>query len=411
MTRVHRQSTVAIAALALALLVAPAAHAATKYPTVSKVSPLKLGVGDTLTIRGKGFRSGKDKNTVVFRNKRGKTVFAKAGGASSTRISIVIPAKLMPYMESSGGAVKPTKFQIRVVAKKLGKKYTASSKSPTIGPVGSASSSKNSGSNGDCDGDGIINANETDRDNDYVNDPTETAQAHTDACDPDTDGDGVLDGYEFRSALEFNSTALPYPGKRPWPNPLDGTDANIDFDSDSLTLYEEYAAWSYSGRSVSPSLSYSDGTQNSTASVLSDDLKDVDSDGLDNYTETHGPMMGPGWWTAIYGVAANACGTAESAYPPGFGPPFAGTNFVDPDTDGDTRLDGADDEDQDGYSNAFESYRPGNWCSTYVSTTHPGSDPLARVQPFNPCKPTFSNKCHLHPPAGYYPDTEDWRSP
>jgi hypothetical protein len=33
------------------------------------------------------------------------------------------------------------------------------------------------------------------------------------------------------------------------------------------------------------------------------------------------------------------------------------------------------------------------------------------MQPFNPCKPTYSGYCHDHPPMGYYPSNEDWQSP
>lgn len=417
MKRVHRHLALTVAALIAALLAVPVAQGATKYPTVSKVTPLKVGVGDTLTIQGKGFRSGKNKNTVVFRSTKGKTVFAKAGAASSTRIQIVIPPKLMPFMEAGDGTVKPTKFRIRVVSGKLGKKYTSNSKSPTIGPVGTGSktatgSSANAGSNGDCDGDGIVNSHETDRDNDFINDTTEAAESHTDICDPDTDGDGVMDGYEYRSARDYNALATFYPAKLPYPNPLDGTDANVDFDGDSLTLYEEYMAWTYTGRPTSPSLSYSDGTQNSQGSGITDDRKDVDTDGLDNYNETHGPMSGPAWWNAVYGQSEhNACHAQESAYP---GVPYRGSNFVDPDTDGDAVLDGPDDVDHDGYSNAFESYRPSDWCSTYQSTApahYDGTNPVARVQPFNPCKPTYSEKCHIHEPVGYYHAGEDWESP
>ena len=40
---------------------------------------------------------------------------------------------------------------------------------------------------------------------------------------------------------------LPYPGKRPYPNPLDPTDANIDYDGDGLTLSEEYRLWATPG--------------------------------------------------------------------------------------------------------------------------------------------------------------------
>ena len=48
-----------------------------------------------------------------------------------------------------------------------------------------------------------------------------------DSCKADTDGDGVPDGYEYWSARDLNddeyqepNTYLPYPGKRPYPNPL-----------------------------------------------------------------------------------------------------------------------------------------------------------------------------------------------
>ena len=85
----------------------------------------------------------------------------------------------------------------------------------------------------------------------------------------------MSDGYEYRSALDLNddehqaapNTNLPYPGKRPYPNPLDEEDANTDFDGDSLTLAEEYKLWGYTIAQGSPAslgaLTYSDGTQHS----------------------------------------------------------------------------------------------------------------------------------------------------
>ena len=61
---------------------------------------------------------------------------------------------------------------------------------------------------------------------------------------------------------------LPYPGKRPYPNPL-FADANVDYDGDSLTLAEEQSLWRYTytvngsaTRSLEP-LSYSDGNKHS----------------------------------------------------------------------------------------------------------------------------------------------------
>jgi len=111
--------------------------------------------------------------------------------------------------------------------------------------------------------------------------------------------------------------------------------------------------------------------------------------------------MTPTWW------ALSFTDPKESVYP---GRTFEATSFVEADTDGDTIPDGADDEDHDGFTNAFEVGRPRNWRTTYVSTSHPGTDARARVNPFNPCKPFYSSTCHRYPPFGYY-EGEDWESP
>jgi hypothetical protein len=197
-------------------------------------------------------------------------------------------------------------------------------------------------------------------------------------------------------------------------------------------------------------LTYSDGTQFTGGKTLatgtlawldtdgdgylSDDEKDVDQDYLTNFEETHGPLSGPNWWNQWIAEDRNKCNSSyiESEYP---GPKYEGLDFTNPDTDGDGVVDGRDDTDHDGYSNWFEAWRPGmvaarasqstgvfsgHWCQTYVSTAHSG-DPapaatptvnaLARVQPFNPCKPTYSEYCHRYPPFGDYEPTEDWQSP
>jgi len=253
----------------------------------------------------------------------------------------------------------------------------------------------------DVDKDGIANRDDLDDDGDLLPDTLEK-RYRIDSLLADTDADGVTDGYEYYSALDLNSFAVPYPGKKPYPNPLDGEDADKDFDQDSLTLKEEFRAWTLVGRSV-PITSYSDGTQR-TGGGTPDDQKDVDGDGLDNFSEAHGPMT-QAWWLERYD---GTNGPKESKYP---GPDYLDTNFVDSDTDGDGILDGADDQDHDGYTNAFEVNRPANWETTYISTRKAGTDALARTQPFNPCKPIYSNACHRHPPFNYYDATEDWESP
>lgn len=694
-----------------------------KYPTVSKVSPLKVGIGDKIVIKGKGYKSGKGKGFVVFRRDGGKALFVKADKSTTTQMTVTVPAKLLTYFLQANGAPKATRFRLRVMATRLAEHYTKTAASPLITPVAGTAT----GDKSDCDGDGVLNGKDNDDDNDLVSDTTELADgtdpckrdtdgdgmsdgweiqsatdrnggvypkakpspnplvadaqidadgdgltnleeyaawstfggnkfplsysggnvasagrgavpanlkymdrdgngflsdlerdadgdgipnmdetrgdldgttisqarlvttqadsdtgfydygiftpaylalaakqsrqdplkcgginqvpfycndkissaepgavdvekvdtldwlspdsdgdgipdaaddvdhdgisngaeylgmiaapfkarklAPLDACVPsydnaacligasdmdgdglinavdddddgdglsdtleatigtnplafDTDGDGVSDGFEYFSAKDLNRSNLPYPGKRPYPNPLDGTDGKLDFDGDSLTQIQEYDAWLFTscGGHVTDAtyanchlifpLTYSDGNQK-TDGTTSDANRDVDGDGLANWLEANGPLSSPDWWTKYINTVGVKCDATyvESPYA---GPVYQGLNFTDPDTDGDGVPDGADDIDHDGYTNLQESTRPGlydppsgNWCTTYVSKpsqdqTHGqlgGSDPLARMQPFNPCKPTYSSYCHRPYPLGVYPVAEDWASP
>jgi hypothetical protein len=687
-------------ALAALLLVAlPATAGAASYPTIKSISPKKLGIGDKLTITGKNFRSGKRKNTIVFKRDGKRAIFVRVPNGAKTRLRVVVPTKLLPFLARRKGKPTYTRFRIRVLSARFGKRFTTTKASPQIGPVPTGGTATKD----DCDGDRIANSKDTDDDNDLLSDELETsirtdpckrdtdgdgmsdgweyqssldrngkalpapatrpypnaldpkdgttdsdgdgltnaeeyvawamyghnafplsysggnpasagrgpvpaqlaymdrdgngflsdlerdadgdgipnmdegdltaqsrlvadksgedprfydfgvfstgyiaavAKLTADAGDPskficnginqvpfyctsgvdtqkvdaldwvasdsdgdgirddaddvdhddvpnfteylseltlapadrhygqinpcfpntdarlcligtedvdkdgianrddtdddgdglsdvvertygtdplrsDTDGDGVDDGFEYQSAIDLNSAAVPYPGKRPYPNPLDRTDADLDFDQDSLTLREEYKAWVYSGKPAT--YNYSDGTKYTGGRTaiptdpahayqnldgnpyLSDDEKDVDNDGLTNFDETHGGMRAQ-WWIDAFGADP----FKESPYP---GPAYLETSFVDADTDGDGVKDGADDQDHDGFSNAVEVHRAADWHTTYVSTTHNGSNPYARVQPFNPCKPIYSDACHAHPPFNYYSDGEDWESP
>jgi hypothetical protein len=681
---------------ALLALLPASANAASKgsaYPVISSVSPKKLGIGDVMTITGKNFRKGKNKNTVVFKRDGGRAVFVKAPDATTTKIGVTVPAKLLPFLLKKKGKRTFTRFRVRVLAKKFAKKFTNASKSPMIGPDAIGGGTKD-----DCDGDKIKNKVDKDDDNDLIPDTLEAtlgtnscvrdtdgdgesdgweyysaldrngnakpapfakpypnpldgkdadidhdgdgltdvqeyaawasfganklplsysggnpasagrgappaSQAYMDrdrngflsdferdadgdgipnmdeggskdagritksqpsddsnyydfglftlayiklaadlskddkplcaginqvpfycldsmdegaitvskvdpldwlsadsdgdgirddqddvdhddvpniteylqeiaapfkdrryrqldACYPnsdsrfcllgsadvdrdgipnrddtdddgdglpdtleqqygldplraDSDSDGVSDGYEYWSARDLNGAAVPFPGKAPYPNALDGTDTNIDFDSDGLTLKMEYQAWNYSGRPQP--LNYSDGNQHTRGTALRDGEKDVDSDGLSNFDETSGPMR-IAWWAAMYD---GQNGPKETPYPD-VTRRFAEPSFIDPDSDGDGILDGNDDQDHDSYLNWFEVQRPANWRQTYTSALgwpwHTGNpsheDPLARVNPYNPCKPIDSNECHhqQYAPLGYYDPGEDWLS-
>ena len=251
------------AATVLAAPIAQASAATTKavYPSVSSISPKRVAIGGTMTVKGKGFRAGKNRNTVVFQRTGKPAIFVRASDATTTKLVVKIPTKLTDFLATKAGAPKATTFRLRILSARFSKSFTPASLSPVITPktaasgTGGGSTGTGAGSttapgavapvgptcqqvaagdpDGDKDADGITNARE--------------AQIGTDPCNADSDGDGMVDGYEYQSALDLNSIALPYPGKRPWPNALDPSDGGYDFDGDGLSLSQEYSLWRYAG--------------------------------------------------------------------------------------------------------------------------------------------------------------------
>jgi len=361
--------------------------ASTPLPAIRSVKPLRLAIGDRLTIVGRNFLPGRGRNTVVFFRDGAPAVFLRAGSATKTRMTVTLTSKLGRWLIARNtGDKAPTRFRLRVIARRFGARFTPRKLSPLVLPAATRGTdggpsaptctpaSARAAPGADADGDGLDNALEL--------------SVKTDPCAADSDGDGIPDGYEYESALDYNSRALPYPGKRPYPNPLDPSDANTDYDGDGLTMSDEHAAWVMYGHSSFP-LDYSDGTQTSGGPVavtpatrwqdingdgfLTDDEKDIDGDGLTNWDEAHGRMV-PAWWQGAFASEVPYTLTYQQ------------TDWLDPDTDGDGLPDGPDDVDHDGYTNAHEVDRigTGEW-----------------VQPFNPCLPDpTSPTCSKHPPFG-----------
>jgi hypothetical protein len=291
-----------------------------KPPVVTRVTPMKVEIGQTLEVRGRYFLRGRNKNTVVFKRSGGKAVFVKAAVGTTKLLRLTVPTKLQKEFTTRGTALQPTRFRIRVLAKKFGKGYTKASRSPLVflhstpPPPGFVESQPDGDCDGDgaknkvdadddndgltddveqslnlnpcngdtdgdgvedkfefdCDHNGVLNRDESDDDKDLLTDGQEQAIG-TDPCSADSDGDGVTDGYEYQSARDLNDDEdqqpndyLPYPGARPYPNPL-FSDANVDYDGDSLTLGEEFALWKYVGNMTLSPLSYSDGEQYSVS--------------------------------------------------------------------------------------------------------------------------------------------------
>jgi len=440
----------------LAALPGPPAHAATKVAkasTIKLVSPMRVKVGRTITIRGTSFSSSRRRNTIIFRSPSKRTAFAKPRRAGHRKLVVRVPASIERLLtnKDAKGVGSPTRFGLRVL---VGRKYGKASKrrnSPMVVSSLRGGAPATCGQGSDFDGDLLSNALE--------------ASIKTDPCNKDSDGDGVEDGFEHESALDVNQRAVPYPRKRPYPNALDASDAYDDYDGDGLTMMTEFRAWAEPAASPPPSgllaysdsldapafggpygtvprfgnhslpLNYSDGDQTTvdvrpghpewsdsrddTSGHLTDDERDVDGDGIANMDESHnrgafdendavgGPFNGGesfrfmsiSYYTALPG---DGCDVYE--YTPLFPRPMLQPSYLDWDSDGDGVWDGNDDQDGDAVSNVDEIKRPWQDCGdgdgVVIPTPIEGARNGAAVlrNPYNPCLPYRSEVCGRYGP-------------
>ena len=452
--------------VAAALLVLPAvASAATpkkKAPQITRVQPMRISVGGTLTITGKRFKRARAKNTIIFRSGDGRTAFAKPRRASSRKLVLTVPASVGRLLRIASSRQQPTRLKLRVLAGSFSK-FTPRRLSPVVTATGDGDGVPGGPGGGPVD----ICDNDADYDNDLLSNSLEPSIG-TDPCLADTDADQMTDGWEYWSAKDLNIKAVPYPGKRPFPNGLDPSDgaapgnrfSPYDFDGDGLTTLEEYRAWRYTGSSLDmgrlsvgleSALGYSDGTKYSRASdvppvpawqsaaygqtnptqpfpqtydlqgdagVYQDDERDADRDGLSNWLEaSQGPGY-PKWWEGFWKVEERSIEPWEKEHycDPDFQRPgvyterpFAELDLADPDVDGDTLLDGEDDQDNDDFDNITELYEveydlDGNgaggvnpeWCGKavgWIPSIDMGGIDYA-INAFNPCAPAdWSRSC------------------
>jgi hypothetical protein len=344
---------IALLSLMAFLMAVPSVHARTPRPYVKSVTPLAASVGEQMTVQGFYFRKGYAENTVVFVANDGRVSYVKSEHSTRNKLTVIVPQKVERLLNrGANGNPVPTKFRMKVIARRMSRLTRRPLAEPTIGPdVG-----------GDCDNDGIANPVDTDDDHDFLPDSIETT-ARTNPCVADSDGDRLLDGWEYMSALDLNHNAIPYPAKRPYPNAL-FADATVDHDGDGLHAYAEHGMWWLGGTKYP--VDYSDGDQTTNPEptgamvwndwdrdgVLADDERDFDKDGLANIYEYSTHDLEP--WS----------------------PAFPGTlrpDYLDRDTDGDGVLDGLDDQDHDDYSN-IDELRAGTWM-------------------MNPCDPVTSRTC------------------
>jgi hypothetical protein len=386
---------------ALLVPAAPATADAAKAPIVKRVTPKRVFVGETMTIRGRYFRPGIGKNTVAFKRKGAKVVLVRADKSTRKMLKVKLPKRLEKALLVSNGVPVATRLQIRVMSTRFGRRYTSRAVSPIVGPEKPPAppAPPAADPDGDCDTDGQINGVDGDDDNDLLADALEN-QLKLDQCKPDSDGDGVTDGYEYQSARDLNDdeyqelqTILPAPEKRPYPNPL-FADANVDYDGDSLRLGQEYALWkAYRDPAAGLNdLVYSDGNQYSAYN-------------RDATGRRPGSLVGPdpnakyadfiGWATATgYGTVwlPRGSGISGDLAAPGFfelrdlnqdGGPLAAheERYFDFDLDG-KLSDDERDEDADGLTNYDEATGRNTsryWAACYTTEkpypiTYAGTD-------------------------------------
>ena len=411
----RRITFICLTLVAAALLVLPAAASAqterttAAKPQITRVQPMRISVGGTLRITGRRFKATRAKNTVIFRSSDGRTAFAKPRRASRTRLYVRVPASVSRLLAVASGGQQPTRLKLRVLAGKFSK-FTPRRLSPVV--TGAGEGDGPGGSAGVCNSD-------SDHDNDLLSNPREE-EIGTDPCLEDTDNDQMSDGWEYWSARDLNVKAVPYPAKRPFPNALDPSDgapagntaSNFDYDGDGLTTLEEYRAWRITGSSFLDSqldlpgttptdfesvLGYSDGTKFSRAretpdppawksasiydyglpnptvdfpdfynlhgdAAWRDSERDADADGLANRIESARGPSNNAWQEGFWKQEAIKVEVWEKkeycGQRPGFFSErnFANLDLADPDVDGDTLLDGEDDQDNDDYINVIELY-------------------------------------------------------
>jgi hypothetical protein len=452
--------------LAAALMAVPASAGAAgkkakaSTPKITRVTPMRISVGNVLTIRGSNFKAKRRANTVIFRADNGRTAFAKPRRASRSKLVVVVPEAVARLLRDGQ---RPTRLKLRVLAGRFSS-YTPRRLSPVVTAVGEGDGRPGPGGRGGSGGGSTtpVCADDADHDDDLLPNALEL-QIGTDPCLADTEADGMTDGWEYYAAKDLNVKAVPYPGERPFPNalsPCDGA-ANdvcepvpgakfspIDFDGDGLTTLEEYRAWRYAGSSFDPALAggtdlnsplgYSDGTKFSRSgetpavpawqsasyglpnpvqpfpatfdlfgdAAWRDQERDADGDGLANRMESARGPSNNGWWEGFWKSDRFAPQVepferaAYCGYRPGHFTerPFADLDMADPDVDGDTLLDGEDDQDNDDVNNITETYEvdidlDGNGQPAFCGYA-PGVMPTidfggvdAPVNAMNPCVP------------------------
>ena len=109
----RRVLTICLFALAAVLVAAPAALAASgPAPTITRVQPMRVSVGNVLTITGSHFKAQRTRNTIIFRGPNGRTAFAKPRRSTTRKLVVRVPAAVARLLRVSGSRQRPTRLPI-----------------------------------------------------------------------------------------------------------------------------------------------------------------------------------------------------------------------------------------------------------------------------------------------------------
>ena len=164
----------AATALGSALPAFAAPKKAAHTPVITKVAPMRIGVGAKLTISGRNFKSGRSANTIIFRAPGGRSAFAKPRRASRTRLVVMVPGAVRRLLSGSASSPRPTRFKLRVLAGKFSE-YTARRLSPVVTAAGTGGPGHPGGPGGSipsCD-------SGPDHDGDLLSNSFERSEEHT----------------------------------------------------------------------------------------------------------------------------------------------------------------------------------------------------------------------------------------
>ncbi len=270
----------ALSALLVPAVAGTATAQAAKAPVVTKVAPKNVFVGQTLTLRGRNFRTGIGKNTVAFKRKGAKVVLVRSDKSTKKMLKVKLPKRLEKSRWSCATAfLRPRASRSACSPRGSAEATRVPPMSPIVGPEKPPAPPRPPAAepHGDCDGDGQVNSVDGDDDNDLLSDTLEKrAAALISARRTRTATASRTATSTSRRATSTTTAtrAIPtayhaVPGQAAVPEPAFRRTRSIDYDGDSLTLAEEQALWKYTyevnhsaTRTLEP-LSYSDGKQHS----------------------------------------------------------------------------------------------------------------------------------------------------